>query len=173
MCELGMCLYTETGGARVVARAVELFRVAAELGCREAQVQLGESAYGKLDWERFYWWGCAAERGLFRPLLEAVAQLLPRFASGENGRILHTVARVIRRSVDVANRRVFGEDVTEAELACCQQVIASHDALLERARVALLCWSMAGRRCRVVKDTRVMVAKMAWEEVWRWGERDE
>jgi hypothetical protein len=25
------------------------------------------------------------------------------------------------------------------------------------------------RRCRVVKDMRVMIAKMAWIEVWRWS----
>jgi hypothetical protein len=45
-----------------------------------------------------------------------------------------------------------------------------HGAMLQRARRAIDCWSMAGRRLRVVRDMRVMIAKMAWEEVWRWGE---
>jgi hypothetical protein len=27
---------------------------------------------------------------------------------------------------------------------------------------------MAGRRLGVVKDVRVMIAKMLWEEAWRW-----
>jgi hypothetical protein len=42
--------------------------------------------------------------------------------------------------------------------------------MLGRAREAIKCWSMAGRRVGVVKDMRVMISKMAWEEAWRWGQ---
>jgi hypothetical protein len=27
-----------------------------------------------------------------------------------------------------------------------------------------------GKRCRVVGDVRVVIAKMLWEEAWQWGE---
>jgi hypothetical protein len=47
-----------------------------------------------------------------------------------------------------------------------------HAAMLGRARRAIDCWSVAALRCGVVKDVRVMIAKMAWAEAWRWGEHE-
>jgi hypothetical protein len=51
-----------------------------------------------------------------------------------------------------------------------RRILVLHDEMLGRARRAIDCWSMAARRCGVVKDMRVIIAKMAWEEAWRWGE---
>lgn len=36
------------------------------------------------------------------------------------------------------------------------------------ALTAIMCWSMVGRRLGVVKDMRVMIAKMVWEESRVW-----
>jgi hypothetical protein len=36
-------------------------------------------------------------------------------------------------------------------------------------RARLSCWSVAGRRLGAAKDVRVLIAKAAWAEVWRWG----
>jgi hypothetical protein len=47
-----------------------------------------------------------------------------------------------------------------------------HDAMMGRARRAICCWSMAGQRLRVVKDMRVMIAKMLWKGAWQWGEKE-
>jgi hypothetical protein len=58
-----------------------------------------------------------------------------------------------------------GGGFTVAQL---ERVIELHAAMLGRARRAMVCWSMAGRRLGVVKDVRVMIAKMLWEEAWRW-----
>jgi hypothetical protein len=52
-----------------------------------------------------------------------------------------------------------------------QRVLEQYDAMLHRARRAIACWSMAAKRRRMVKDMRVMIAKMAWEEPWQWGEK--
>jgi hypothetical protein len=49
-------------------------------------------------------------------------------------------------------------------------VLALYDLMLSRARQAIQCWSMAGRRLAVAKDIQVLIAKMMWEEAWRWGE---
>jgi hypothetical protein len=47
--------------------------------------------------------------------------------------------------------------------------IELHAAMLARAKEAICCWSMTAQRHGVVKDIRVLVAKMAWQEAWRWG----
>jgi hypothetical protein len=43
--------------------------------------------------------------------------------------------------------------------------------MLRRARDAVACWSIVGIRRGLVKDVRVMIAKMAWEEPWQWSEK--
>jgi hypothetical protein len=53
-----------------------------------------------------------------------------------------------------------------------ERVFELHAAMLRRARRAIDCLSMAGRRRGVVKDMRVMIAKMLWAEAWRWGNSD-
>jgi hypothetical protein len=71
-----------------------------------------------------------------------------------------------------AGRATFREAIDSGRVTVAQleRVIELHAAMLGRARRAIDCWSMAGWRLRVVKDMRVVIAKMAWEEVWRLGE---
>jgi hypothetical protein len=85
---------------------------------------------------------------------------------------LHIVAPVIRANLNIAKQKVFGYLIAASEVELLQQVIELHDAMIGRARRAIDCWSMAGRRCGVVKDMRLMISKMAWEEAWQWGEKD-
>jgi len=40
--------------------------------------------------------------------------------------------------------------------------------LAKRARRAILCWSMIARRLRIIKDIRVMIAKMVWNKKEEW-----
>jgi hypothetical protein len=49
-------------------------------------------------------------------------------------------------------------------------VLELHEAMLRRAREAIDCWSVAARRCGVAKDMRLVIARLAWQEVWRWGD---
>jgi hypothetical protein len=147
-------------------RAIESHKRAAELECTPSEFYYGTLAFGVHDWERYEWWGRSVFRGTERRnVCEAVLDLLPLFEGGELGRVLHTVARLARHVV--ATKPVW---VGSTDMIRYQRVVELHDAMLGRARRAMDCWSMAGRRCRVVKDIRVMIAKMVWEEPWHWGE---
>jgi hypothetical protein len=53
------------------------------------------------------------------------------------------------------------------------RLLELYKAMLSRARDAIYCWGMAGRRLGVAKDMRVLIGLMAWEEAWRWGEKNE
>jgi hypothetical protein len=171
--QLGICYKYGYGCQRDQGRALELFKEAAELGAQGAQFMYGDIAFGRLDWERYFWWGLSSSCPFYgQQFCEGTLRLVPSFESGSLGRVLHTVAPVFRKSVNVAQREMFGTRLQEIPLRMCLRLIELHDAMLERARQAIDCWSMAGRRHSVVKDMRVMIAKMAWEEVWRWGERE-
>jgi hypothetical protein len=157
------------------ARGIELLRRAAEMNLREAQWEYGKLAFGSTEWERYHWWSQAVEGGFEEELLRDVASLLPSFERGECGRILHTVAPVVAQQLRLWKEGgvfvcVFQEG--RATVAKFERVLDLHGAMLGRARRAVDCWSVAARRHGLVKDVRVMIAKMAWEEAWRWGEKE-
>jgi hypothetical protein len=172
------CLPQGRGFAKDEAKALELFRAAAEWDYPPALFGVGRLVFGEFDWERYYWWGRAGERGSGRTghgqiFCDAVERLLPRFERGELGRILHTAGRVIRKNFAVEEGLLFGFRYPGARVRTTQRVVQLYDEMMQRARRAIDCWSIMGRRCRVVKDIRVMIAKMAWEEAWHWGESEQ
>jgi hypothetical protein len=88
--QLGLRLRTGTSCERDMKRALELYRQSAELGYPRAQLLYGLLAFGDLQWERFYWCGLAATRGIDAHTYGAtVCQLLPSFVKGEHCRIMH------------------------------------------------------------------------------------
>jgi hypothetical protein len=167
--ELALCFLYGWGCAANKPKAVELFKEAAELGSAIAMYRYGELAFAKLDWERFFWWGCSVSHGVHvNEFVDALQELLPLFETAQHGRILHTVAPVVRKGLSAQSETLFDNCLRKDELDNLERVLVLHDAMLERARRAIACWSVVGRRCGVAKDVRVLIAKGAWEEVWRW-----
>jgi hypothetical protein len=155
------------GCTKNVAKGIELFRQAAELGHATASYMYATRAFGEEDFERFLWCGRAALLGAHVPeFCRAVLGLIPSFETGEHGRILHLVAPVLRVVVD---RRQSSSLKVEDELGAAPRVAELHAAMLTRAREAIASWSLVSRRLGIVKDVRVMIAKMVWEEPWRWS----
>jgi hypothetical protein len=154
-----------------VEAARELFKEAADLGHFGAPYFYGKLAFGRLHWERFMWWGISADKSYREDsFCDVVLAMLPLFEKGEHGRILHTVAPVIRKNLNVEESKLFGEPIDSWERSKFKQVLELHEAMLMRARRAIDCWSIAARRNRVVKDIRVAIAKMVWKRAWIWGE---
>jgi hypothetical protein len=103
---------------------------------------------------------------------KAALSLLPAFENGKLSRVLHTVAPVLRANVDIEAREAFGSRKAMCEIPKFRRVIELHDAMLGRARAAVDCWSVVGRRRRVVKDMRVTIAMLVWDEAWLWSEKE-
>jgi hypothetical protein len=168
--ELARCIHKGGACARDKARATQLYREAAELGHAGAMWAYGKAAFGERDWQRFYWWGRASMRGKgsfeFR---ELVIELLSSFEKGEHGRILHTVRPVIHSELLEMQRVLGGRAKGSHVLDQLRRVDQLYQAMTSRARRAIACWSAVGVRHGVVKDVRVMIAKMVWEDVWRWS----
>jgi hypothetical protein len=169
---LGDCYLTGRGCEVDRGKARELIREAAELNSPPAMFAWGKIEFEGLDWQRFHWQVRAVDLGVSGDALwRDVAQLLPSFESCERGRILHTVAPALTRCRNSANLRIFGCRVESTAFQKVDRMLALHGEMLGRARRAIACWSSAGIRCGVVKDVRVLIAKLAWEEPWKWGEK--
>jgi hypothetical protein len=54
---------------------------------------------------------------------------------------------------------VFGEALSLELTGDMRRVVRLHDAVLVRARQAILCWSAAARQLGLVKDVRIMICK--------------
>jgi hypothetical protein len=174
MCQLGRCVRHGAGCVKDEHRAIELFRAAAELGEASAQVSYGELAFGNSDWERFHWLSLAVARRFGRESLRVgTVNLLEKFEKGKLGRILHIAAPLLRANLNVVKQEVFGTYVGKDVWQKLLRVLELHQAMLDRARRGIACWSVVGRRRGVAKDMRVMIAKMLWEEPWQWGEKDD
>jgi hypothetical protein len=155
-------------------RAMQLYMQAVELEHPPSQYYVGQHVYGKYDWQRYYWWCRAASHGFCVPLANvAILKMCPEFKKGLHGRILHTIATAFRVHLDVAKQQVFGAGIPLQVVRKFSRLMERHEAMLNRAREALRCWSMTARRFGMAKDIRVMIAEMMWEEVWLWGEKRE
>jgi hypothetical protein len=171
LCQLASLVLDGLDGcARDRTKALELYRESAELSCAPAEQCYAMFAFGETDWQRYYWWGRTGMREGFGNSFcrTVVERLLPRFEKGEMGRALHVVALVLPVVLKVG---VADDPISEETARGCERVLELHEAMVGRARLAIDCWSAVGRRCGVAKDLRVMIAKMVWEEAWRWGEK--
>jgi TPR repeat protein len=164
--ELGHCYFHGRGCAVDRARALELTRVAAELDCPRAQHSYGHYGFGERDWQRYYWYWRASERriGVAKSAREIIG-FLPSFEKGELGRILQLAVPLIRKSFAYA----VPDWPTEQPQVDQLLRVELHEAMLDRVRQAIACWSMVGQRCGVAQDVRIMITTMLWTEPWRWG----
>jgi hypothetical protein len=166
--QLGTCFELAQGCAVDMGKAIEMFKRAAELGHAEAQLYYGRVAFGELDWERYAW----VARGMLKEKMYLLGSdlfgLLPALAEGEHGRILNTVAPALTKCLEAARLAEVARGEVTGEVRMLERALETHQLTLGRARQAVDCWSVVARRCGVVKDVRVMIAKMAWQEPWRW-----
>lgn len=154
-------------GVEEQSKAVALYKQAAGLGHAAAQHQYGKLAYSELQWERYWWWSRAAQRGFgVYELCNAAIEFLPAFEAGRLGRILFESAVGVKVYLSQGKR---GDGKRTPTL---QRVLGLYDARCAVAEHAIECWIVAGRRLGVAKDIRMIIAKMAWEERWRWCELD-
>jgi hypothetical protein len=98
-----------------------------------------------------------------------VFELAPLFEKGEHCRMLRIAARMFRKCIrDVEEQ----SPIDDTKLWKMQRVIGLREKVFQRVRTAIDCWSLVARRIGVVKDIRVVIGKMVWDEAWRWPEQE-
>ncbi len=170
---LGQGLWGAQGCENDHNRAIELWKEAAELGHSKAQFLYGLKGFLASDWQRYRWWGRSAARRQMLATMElptAAKEHLKQFDEGEGSRrVLFELGSAFKGHVDAANDTVFDRRVDVEELRVMLRCVELHDEWTTAAKAAIECWVAAGIRHRVMKDIRVVIARLAWEEPWAWS----
>ncbi len=91
------------------------------------------------------------------------------FEAEESGRALFELGAAFKAQLDEQNKTVFDEMDMFEDWPAVQQCVALHDEWTAAARAAVHCWTMVGKRNKVVKDMRKKIAQLVWENrvVWK------
>jgi TPR repeat protein len=167
---LGLCLWNETGCEQDRAEAVVLWSEAAALGECRAMFLLGVSVYSKRDLPRYRWLGKAAQRGLDAAvweLQERAARDLRKFESGnsDSGRMVFEIGAALEGLAPEV--LVADTDHTKYRQAALQ-CVELHEKWNAAAIAAIECWIAVGLRLGVVKDIRLLIAKMLSKNRYAW-----
>ena len=65
--------------------------------------------------------------------------------------------------MDVTNEKVFDASAELEELRAVQRCVELHDEWTAAARAAIECWIAVGFRLGVVKDIRLVIARLVWD----------
>jgi hypothetical protein len=94
---------------------------------------------------------------------EIVAQFL-LFRSGLCANLVFVGGKCLKQNVIVENRTIFGRpDLYGIYGTEVRKVIQLYEVQLNSCRKAVNAWSVIARRLFVVKDVRLIIAKMIWE----------
>jgi hypothetical protein len=157
------------GCERDQAKALALWRQAAELGHGASQYCLGTHGYGPDDWQRYLWWGRAVVRGSWQArsdLIAAARRELESLDAGcGRGRVMFEIgaahSELLKKETMMATLR--GDEV---ELV--QRCAALFEKSVALARSAIGCGLAATMRLGLVHDVRRVVRRLLWQERAAW-----
>jgi TPR repeat protein len=159
---LGLYLWHGTGCDADEPRAMECWRAAAQMGCSQGQCHLSDSLL-ESDWRRYYWAG----RSLLGGDFDSLYMLFHGAQSEGDRRVLYEIGEACVNG-DVLDGR-FDRHLDADAKEALQVAIGVYNEGCDTAKRAIECWLGVGRRLRVVKDIRGMVAGMLWEQRWEWA----
>jgi hypothetical protein len=136
------------GCAKDTKAAEALIRQAAELG------------------QRYRWWGRATARNVNIGITRLISAA---GGSGRSPRVVLELGAALSGRMDEEMEELF-EMVCDAKaVQAARLCIRRYEKWCEEAKEGVRCWLLAARRQGVVKDVRVMVARMLWEQRAFWG----
>jgi hypothetical protein len=162
---LGTFLWNGTACEEEASGAIECWRVAAQLGCSQGQRHLSASLQED-DWRRYYWAG----RSLLGGDVDSLKTLFHGAQRQDDNRVQYEIGEACVRG-DVFDGR-FDRHLDDDAAEALQDAIDIYNERCDTAKRAIECWLVVGKRLRVVKDIRGMIAVMLWEQRWEWAEAE-
>jgi hypothetical protein len=144
------------------AKGLALCQQAARLGEVQCQLRVGLECTED-DPERFVWWKRAMENGLWTPLT-----LMVLAAKTADKRVMFELGRVCAGKIDSSQCAIFGRTVEPEGWRAMLQAERLYDATCRVATDAIHCWLLVARRVGVVRDIRILIARLAWEQRSGW-----
>ncbi len=152
-------------------RAADLWRQAAELGHPEAQLNYGSLCCAKDSVEQFEWLRRSATQIGGESSLYELATWTPvqvkRYNKCGSGRNVYEIGRALDRTPECAES---ANPKDAFERATMRAVRLYRKWRLDAER-AVWCWLWLARDLGIVKDIRLLIADLIWEERAVWSER--
>jgi hypothetical protein len=144
-----------------------LWSEAAALGDSLAMFHVGMAVNSKRDPQRYQWLGKAARRGLHAAVWELQQRAVHSVqnfdcgSSPELGMIVFEIGAAIK---GLASELLVSDTGRTKFKQAALRCVELHDRCTNAAIAAISCWIGVGLRLAVVKDIRVLIAKMLWEK---------
>lgn len=152
--------FNNLGRGKDLLRAKEYYLIAAEVGELSAMVSLGRILI-KSDPKRYFWFGKAAARGYPRDFLDCFVKQLSNLNSV---RVMFAIGRALNGHVNAEKREIFGETYDfDARIGPANRAIEFYGAECLAARRTVDAWTIVGRRKGIVKDVRLLIARLIWD----------
>ncbi len=162
---LGSCFRDGRGCEKDLNLAKENYLIAAELG------HVGSAAfYGNLlnksDPVCWIWLGRAALRGSPVLFLRSFSnQVSEFFSSSGNTSVVFLIGRALKGNIDVEKKQFFGIDYFfDSYIDAANQAVSFYESQIKSACLAVDTWTVVATRLHVIKDMRIFIGKMIWEE---------
>jgi hypothetical protein len=149
-----------------LAKGLALFRRAAELGHTDAQMWMAYECAE--DSPERYVWLLRAALGGSQDALKRVRGLAVTAAKNGNRKVQFEIGAACAGNVNGAVLFAFGSHTGLDEWNALQQAVVLHKKTCELATAAIHCWLLVARRLRVVKDIRVLIARVLRREQRSW-----
>ncbi len=152
-------------------KAIKLAKVAAaEWENPEAQEYYGSNGFKLSDPQRYYWYERAARNGnenVARIAIQDIPHQLQHYDKFGSGRIIFQIGEILEMT-DVNLR--YQTQTTDADI---ERVETLHAKWRDNAKEAIWCWSIVGKRNKIVKDIRHVISRMLWADRGAWSEESE
>lgn len=163
--ELGHCYQFAIGCIQDLVKAKENFIVASKLGHVKAMVSCGH-ILDSLDLQRFFWLGLAAARGCTEPFLNEVRGQLKISESGPGyfSSSMYAIGKALCGHVCAEKKELFGERVPRALVDFGNRTVKFYSVQWRKYREIVDAWTLVGLRFGIVKDIRIQIGKIIWED---------
>jgi hypothetical protein len=116
------------------------------------------------------WLGMAARRGNYETFIENFCNHVADFVSsgGKNAAVIFEIGRALNGQVNVEEETIFPNfDRYEFDfshfVAYVDRPLDFYEKQLRSCRSAVNNWTLVGIRFKVVKDIRILIAKLIWD----------
>ncbi len=144
-----------------------LFREAADYGVKGALFQYSET-FKKHDINRYIYRADAAKKGCHLAIQEFCVNL--SYYQDDLKRMF-CIGYAFNRDAGkyIETPFFYGQKIGEHHIGLAFKAIAFYNGRIAIAKEAIKCWYIVGRRKRVVKDIRIMIAKVLWANRVSWA----
>jgi hypothetical protein len=161
---LGLCFGEEQGCEKDLDKAEENLLLASELGSGSAMEML-VWILEESDPRRWRWWGRLAALGEDLHYLSKFAKQVELFNSGSGSAVvMFAIGQAMQGHVNEQKRTIFNRSYDfDSWIGPAKQAIAFYEAQIQAAKDAMHAWTQVGIKLKVVKDIRMLIARLIWD----------